>query len=309
MKRVTITLLVIISLLSTSCEEILFEKDISLSTLNILAPKDSTIVRSTTILFNWTEVEGATSYQLQIATPSFEEASQIIVDTEVDENTYTEDLPKNNYEWRVRAKNSGYNGSFSFANFQVEDIEDFSSNRISLLAPEDDFVTNKTNVLLEWREIENAGVYRVQIKKNGNLISEETTSENLIDLQFPEGELTWRVRAENETQITFYSERKILIDTLAPNTPKLLKPTDNASLSLESVTFEWERNDLEGSVEKDSLFVFKDIELQELVKKEQVNISYNTILDRQETYYWFMKSYDEAGNESDESEVFSFTIN
>lgn len=309
MKKVTGILLVIITILFSSCEDVLFEENITLSTLIILAPKDSTIVRSNSLLFSWTKVQGATSYQLQIATPNFEEASQIVIDMEVDGNTYTEDLPKNNYEWRVRAKNSGYNGPFSFANFKVEDIEDFSSNRISLLAPEDDFVTNKTNVLLEWREIENAAVYRVQIKKDGNLISEETTAENLIDLQFPEGEFIWRVRAENETQITFYSERKILIDTLSPNIPKLLEPTDNASLSLESVTFDWERDDLEGSVEIDSLFVFKDLELQEQVKKEQVNISYNTILDRQETYYWFMKSYDEAGNESDESEVFSFTIN
>lgn len=309
MRRFSVITLILVAALSTSCEEILLEEDISLAPLEILAPKDSTLVRASAIVFSWTKVQGATSYQLQIATPNFEEASQILIDTEVEENSFTEELPKNNYEWRVKAVNSGYEGPFSFAYFKVEDIEDFSSSRVVLIAPEDNYSTNNLNVDLEWREVEGATEYRLQIFKENNLFKEETTSNTNIIIAFPEGEFTWKVRAENDTQNTFYSERSIIVDTLNPNTPKLLKPTDSIALASGNLTFEWQREPLEGSSEKDSLFVFKDFDLQELVKKEQVNISYSMVLDDQETYYWFMKSYDEAGNESEISEVFSFTIN
>lgn len=308
--RVPIAIFTVFLLLTTvSCEEILLEQDISSSNLELLAPRDSVVVRASSVFFNWSPVKGSTSYQIQIATPNFQQATQIVVDTQVEDNSFFLDLPKSNYEWRVRAVNSEYNTSFKSAFFSVEDTEYFSSDRVVLIAPEDNYITNNLNIDLEWREVEGATSYRLQILEENNLIKEETTASTNIIIEFPQGEFTWKVRAENETQNTFYSERSLLTDTLSPNIPKLIRPTNEATLSSETVNFEWERSDLGGSNETDSLFVYKDIGLEELVKKERVSISYNLILDREETYYWFMRSYDDAGNTSERSEVFSFTIN
>lgn len=285
------------------------EEDISETEVEILAPGEDVVVKASSISFHWAAVDAATSYHLQIATPNFEQPQQIVADTEVEDNFFTEELPENTYEWRVRAVNSGYSTSFATAGFTVESNEDFSSNRIVLLAPKDEFATNQEVVNLEWQEMPDATSYRVQITEQGNLIKEETTTKKELEVELPEGEFVWKVRAENETRNTFYSSRKIQIDIVSPAVPELIKPADESTLTTETVNFEWKREEKAGSAETDSLFVFKDVKMEELVEKEQVTTSHNTILERQENYYWYMRSYDAAGNKSERSIIFSFTVN
>ena len=55
----------------------------------------------------------------QIATPDFKNASQIILDTLLNNTTITQNLSKGDYEWRIRAKNSNYTTGFSITNFTV----------------------------------------------------------------------------------------------------------------------------------------------------------------------------------------------
>ncbi len=290
-----------------SCEEILFEKDISTAQLELLAPRNNSLIKASTIFFSWTKVEGATAYEVQLATPDFENAQQIVFNSIVEENSYSEDLLPGDYKWRVRAVNSGYSTVFGSAIFTVESNEDFSSNRVVLLAPQDNYITNSDNISLEWQEVDQATAYRIQVVESSLVKIEETTPETSFDMEFPEGEFIWKVRAENETQNTFYTSRNILVDRTSPNTPTLTRPVDKSITNNPSLTFEWDRTAISGSVEIDSLFIFKDAELEDLVKKERVDTSFSTLLERQNTYYWFMKSYDKAGNESEESEVFSFT--
>ena len=170
-------------------------------------------------------------------------------------------------------------------------------------------ITNEVDQTLKWRSIEGASLYRILLESDGEVIDEKVSSESEVNVIFPQGELRWKVRAENSTQNTLYSKREILVDTIRPNTPKLIKPTDEASLDNASVEFEWQRDNIKGADERDSLFVFKDLELENLEVKAEVINSYNALLDRDETYYWFMISYDDAGNQSDMSEVYSFLTN
>lgn len=292
-----------------SCEEILLENDITQKSIEILSPKNNTVVEAATINFNWTEIEGATAYEIQIAAPDFENAQQIIITTIVEESSYSEDLLSGDYEWRVRGINSGYNTGFASAKFKAETTENFSSRQVSLLSPSQNYITNLVNITLEWQEVEGASEYRIQITENGEIIKEETTSGTTKNIEFPEGEFIWKVRAESQTQNTLYSDRTILVDKNAPITPILSSPENNSTISIPTVTFEWTRGITTGSVETDTLFIYKDIGLEELVGKQKVNNSYTTILEREETYYWFMRAYDEAGNSSAGSEVFSFSIN
>lgn len=308
MKRTTGIFLSLFILSMFSCEEILFEKDISTAQLEILAPRNNSLIKASTIFFSWTKVEGATTYEVQLATPNFESAQQIIFNSIVEEISYSDDLLPGDYEWRVRAVNSGYSTAFASALFTVESNEAFSSNRLVLLTPQDNYITNSANITLEWQEVDQATAYRIQVVENSLVKIEETTEDTSFDMEFPEGEFIWKVRAENETQNTFYTGRNILVDRTSPNTPTLTRPVDKSTTNDPSLTFEWDRTAISGSVEIDSLFIFKDAGLKDLVKKERVANSYTTLLERQNTYYWFMKSYDMAGNESEESEVFSFTI-
>ncbi len=311
MGKPPIYIFVLLGLILTfsSCEEILFEPDITNTTIEVLAPKENTVLTSSTVFFQWAAVEGATSYEVQLATPNFENARQIVFNTTVEETSYSEELPPNDYEWKVRAQNSGYSSAFNSARFKVETNEVFSSERVALISPPNNYITNKSKITLEWQEVDNAQIYRLQVLENSELKLEETNVNNSVEIDFPEGEFTWEIRAENETQNTIYTGRTILVDTTSPNTTTLLKPENNSTTSNTSLTFEWDRTPKVGSVEGDSLYIFKDVELQDLEKKARVTNSYTAILNRQKTYYWYMKSFDEAGNQSQRSEVFSFTVN
>ncbi|MFS4469620.1 hypothetical protein [Maribacter sp. 2210JD10-5] len=122
-KPMTIILLLGMGL---SCEDILEVPDISNETVQLVAPAENSIVVQTDVSFSWTEVYEAKSYHVQVATPNFENASQIVMDSiVVVDSTFTSPritkiLTNNDYEWRIKAINSAYETSF-FANRFVVD--------------------------------------------------------------------------------------------------------------------------------------------------------------------------------------------
>ena len=76
--------------------------------------------------FNWNSVNEAESYLVQIATPNFENASQlvldsvIVIDTSFTGTSVSRMLLDNTYEWRVKAFNSDFETDFSLSRFRVE---------------------------------------------------------------------------------------------------------------------------------------------------------------------------------------------
>ena len=111
--------------LGISCQDILEVPDISGETVRLLAPSDSSIVAQTNVTFSWSEVFEATGYHMQLATPNFEHATQIILDSVVVlDSTYlgtrmTKTLTDSEYEWRVKALNSDFETDFSASSFSV----------------------------------------------------------------------------------------------------------------------------------------------------------------------------------------------
>lgn len=109
-----------------SCENILEVPDISKESVVLLAPSDSSSVIQSNVNFTWNEIFEATQYHVQIAAPSFENASQIVLDTLiVVDSAYTgpslrKTLIDNDYEWRVKALNSGYETEFALNRFAVQ---------------------------------------------------------------------------------------------------------------------------------------------------------------------------------------------
>ena len=119
MKKI-IAILILISMYS--CEEIINEENITNGAINLLAPTESVILKtSTKITFNWEALNGATDYRLQIAEPCFNKANQIIKDTLLQKTIFSIDsLPINYYEWRVQALNSAYETVYTTKGFVIE---------------------------------------------------------------------------------------------------------------------------------------------------------------------------------------------
>lgn len=292
-----------------SCEELLFEEDISEKIVTLVAPGSNAEIQGNSVRFNWESMEGASNFEIQIATPNFANANQLVLSNITDSTFYQIELIENNYEWRVRAKNSGYVTAFASANFKVVPIENFSNNSVILLSPTNGLMTNEDSFDLKWEAIPEATQYRVQIlDTNGEPIQSETTTETTLNMVFPEGNLKWQVRAEKHRDYTLYSSRNMTVDRTNPNSPILLTPTDEEDLITPMVTFDWKRNLIDGSVEFDSIYIYRNLNLTDLVLKDRVIAPFETTLENDNTYYWYIKAFDEAGNESDDSDVFSFTI-
>jgi hypothetical protein len=111
MKRFCFSLLAIL-LLFISCEELINEEDISKDSVQLLAPTNNSTIDEGEIGFTWKALSGSDDYKLQIATPNFTSAIQVVLDTTISKNSFTTTLIAGEYEWRVKALNSAYETEF-----------------------------------------------------------------------------------------------------------------------------------------------------------------------------------------------------
>ncbi len=115
------SLLIVLIALTFSCDDIIEVDDISAKSVILLAPTNQAVLNITDLTFSWQVVEEAESYHIQIATPSFENALQIVKDSVDVSNSFTTTLEANDYEWRVRAENSGYQTNYTTQTFTIEE--------------------------------------------------------------------------------------------------------------------------------------------------------------------------------------------
>ncbi|MBC9794704.1 hypothetical protein [Sinomicrobium weinanense] len=309
---------VLLGIAFTGCDDIAEVPDISDKEVVLIAPTDEATVKGNAVTFTWQPVEDAESYILQVATPDFPNASQVVIDHTIERDTsdnvlatsYSKEMLPRAYEWRVKAVNSGYETPFSTNAFILTEGDAFSDNTVVLNSPENNLVTNEAEIALSWGVIEEATGYRVQILDAGeSVVQEEEVTEPSLDITFEEGGFTWQVRAEKDAESTLYTSRELLIDLTVPNTPELTAPVDESTTSETEITFTWSRENISGSAEYDKISVYSDESLETLVTEEEVNNKTFTATLEEGTYYWNVKSFDRAGNEGELSSAFSFTIN
>ncbi|RIV68263.1 hypothetical protein D2U88_13605 [Flagellimonas aequoris] len=128
--------------------------DISDQTVMILAPTEGSILEANTVNFNWEPVGEATGYQIQVATPNFGNATQLVLDSvvEVDTLGYVttrlgQSLFNGNYEWRIKAFNSDYETPYTASAFQVNGDEDQDlppPNNLQLVSPTNESSASNT---------------------------------------------------------------------------------------------------------------------------------------------------------------------
>ncbi|MDO3694924.1 hypothetical protein QVZ41_08720 [Wenyingzhuangia sp. chi5] len=119
-KRLKYIILVFIGCSCMACEYITEIEDISTKTVTILAPSNETVLDTLPVTFTWQALEGSEQYHLQVATPNFNNAARIVVDTVMSKTNYTQTLSKNSYEWRVQGKNAGYVTDYTTQKFSIE---------------------------------------------------------------------------------------------------------------------------------------------------------------------------------------------
>ncbi|HEX8577565.1 MAG TPA: hypothetical protein VF677_14860 [Flavobacterium sp.] len=308
MKKYTIVLLFLVAL-CTSCSEIIQEKDISGQTVPLVAPVNNAAFSSTGVTFTWEKLEGASAYQLQIASPDFTNALRIVADTIVAGSSFTQQLPVGSYEWKVRALNGSSNTNYSNRFIAVVSNDDFQSNTVTLTSPANNLITNVASQNLTWQAVIGAVNYQLQVYDNANtIVLDQTVTATGYNYIFPQGTLQWRVRASNGTQQTLFSSRSIVTDTTVPNTPALINPANAGTVTSGNVSFQWSRTPVAGSVERDIIYIYTNSQLTILHSETQTTSPYAATLPSG-TYYWKVQSFDAAGNVGTASPVFNFTVN
>ncbi len=173
------------------------------------SPISSEHITTKNISFWWDEIDGATNYTLQVVSPNFEQASQLIINKTTEVTFHDYELEEGDYEWRVKASNAKYSTEFSTGVFKINTTS-ISHESVTLNSPYNGFITTSKNITFWWEELANAEEYVIQLVKPNftsieELIEETTISNNQFTVTLPKGSYQWRVKAKNSTSETGYS--------------------------------------------------------------------------------------------------------
>jgi hypothetical protein len=316
MKPYFYTFLISLLLFASACEEIV-QDEIDKEKVRIIAPTDSL---STTLLshtFLWEPVEKAEGYILQMATPSFKEVQELVLNEQLEETVYEFTLSPGKYEWRVKAYNNISETEFTTYYLSIDSSLNLNGAKVILSEPADNHATNQKSMSFSWQNIAVADEYRFEVRSpdwaTGSPIftpvfTTAATTGN-IDFSELEGSYEWAVQAENSfSKSDFSTPRKIVFDFTAPGTPGLSQPTDGGSSTDSTIVFQWSRPSSDGSAIQDSLYIYTDKNQTNLLRSALVNATTKTDSFGDGTYYWKVRSIDAAGNKSAYSQLWSFTI-
>ncbi|MEO0082886.1 MAG: T9SS type A sorting domain-containing protein, partial [candidate division WOR-3 bacterium] len=154
--------------------------------------------------------------------------------------------------------------------------------------------------------------YILQVDTNRNFTNPitDTTSYLYDTLTLTQAKYFWRVRAYDlaGNQGAFSSADSFGIDYTPPSVPNLISPANNAILNDSLVRFYWNHS-------TDNVSGIKHYQIQIAKNSNFTNAFDTTVVDTtllrkltDTTYYWRVKAYDRANNQSNWSTVWSFTV-
>ncbi|MCR9155549.1 MAG: hypothetical protein NXI09_15700 [Bacteroidetes bacterium] len=295
-----------------SCTEFQ-EKQLQEDAVEVFIPRDGLRTDVATQQFYWYELAGAEDYQLQVASPDFQEIERLVLDTIMTNTRLFLTLAPGDYEWRVRAFNNSSASLFSSRRLYIDSTLNLSNQTVQIVDPSDQDTSNKMSYKFRWQELYNADQYTVDLasdKDFSSIIQNWTVNVPELEIIVPsEGGYHWRVRAINPSSVSPYSSRSFFVDTTAPQVPLLVSPGNGQVLLGNSVNFLWQRQSAGISSVRDSLQISKD----SLFSNSHVNLlldvnSLNLDTLGSDSYFWRVQSIDKAFNSSDWSGASEFVI-
>jgi hypothetical protein len=291
-------------LLAIGCRDIQ-EKDIRNSQVELLSPPDNYRSKVLSQTFYWSKADGASAYRIQVAMNSFAPDSMVlVVDSVTRLNYHTKSLPYGKkYQWRVMAINSGYESPFTPPRtLYIDSSAEISFQKVALLSPADNLLTNKTTALsFSWESLSQASAYKFVMDSAGQPIYEPAnTTETAVSYACKgEATYTWKVQAyDKDFKSTVFSSRSLIVDKTLPDLNQTA-PADKIILPGDTVSLTWVATDKYGIV-SDSLFVFTD-SLSEspltgypiLATKRKQLLTVRTPITK---VWWQVSAVDAAGN-------------
>jgi phage gp46-like protein len=301
---------------AVACNDFI-EEDLENDQIVLLGPADNVSTESQTLTFWWDDLEGASGYRLQIVNPDFENLTRLELDTLVAGNKFEHTLYAGDFEWRVRAENSTSVSEFVSRKLTILEPVDITKQKVVLVSPGKEAMINQNQVTFQWNELSIAHEYQLELHQpdwsGEEVLEPKKLSETKLALELKEGKYSWGVLARDtvKKEETPYTYRNLIVDLTAPKSPVLTTPADKGTLAGLKQTLVWSHQEEKKLTEvKFLLQVYSNRELTLLVKEKELTEKQTEITFTKEgTYYWLVKAIDGAGNESENSQVFSFTLN
>jgi len=201
----------------------------------------------------------------------------------------------------------------------ILEVVDISNENVPVLAPVTGSILKDNDIRFSWEGVAEATAYKIQVATPDFSTANQIALDSIIAVDslgniktnirstFTNGNYEWRIKALNSDYETPFSNNTFTIqgeeDIVPPNTPELVAPAND------SARFSWTREDITGTAERDSIYIYTDENLQSLnMKALGANKAFTTTLESG-MYYWVVQAFDVAGNISDDSETFKVTIN
>ncbi|HKG08719.1 MAG TPA: hypothetical protein VKB19_19775 [Pedobacter sp.] len=284
----------------------------------LVAPADGTGTNTYQVGFAWEAVEDALGYRLQVATPDFDNAVSLVTDTVIIDGNKERlelTLDPGQYEWRLRAQNGSSVSAYQRSSFTVHPSS-LEEQKVTLIGPGNGYFSNQPPVLLSWNTLFGAREYRLQIDTlsfadETKLVYNNTFSGSQFNFSFPKDQsYQWRVRAENATENSKWSETRIMsFDKTPPAKPEVITPANGAVLS-QPIVLSWKPV---ATAKKYKLYVFRSDGTTTYNSTFPLTLgstSYSFELGQQpgEVVFWRVLALDEIGNEGLLTDQRNFSI-
>lgn len=293
----------------TSCSEV-FEYSIAQEQVVILSPGPDYRTNNYTLTFWWEKVEGATRYELQVVSPRFDSVRTLAVDTVVAGNKFACSLAPGTYQWRLRAVNGSSRTEY-FTRTLYIDATALPAQAVLLTGPADNAALN-ASAAFRWETLYGAQRYRLQVDSLNFAAGAAPLFDQLVTgteytYAFPgEGHFQWRVRAENDQEQSQWSRvRRVTYDATPPASVALTAPANNAVNQPVQVPLRWTAGQPGDSFK---IFLYKNTENNLVHTFSAATNTYSYNGAKGEVIFWRVKAVDAAGNESDFSPLWKFTV-
>jgi len=201
MKKTLPAILICFSIL-LSCSDII-EDDIENISPNLISPADGSRNEFPIQTFSWEEIEEADFYNLQVAEPNFDNAQRIVLDSNITTNYFEYNLVPGNYQWRLRAENSGYKSKYTSCLFSVDSSYNMDDVEITLIKPLlSDTINDVTAVEFVWEKVPNATYYTIFIQAQNDDLNPTISRDHIYGTSYTSNKLLdenvdykWKIKA------------------------------------------------------------------------------------------------------------------
>jgi len=192
-------------------------------------------------------------------------------------------------------------------------VDTTSPNTPTLVTPHDGYYINNNIVELTWQSatdnLSGVAYYSLEYDVDSLFINSVDTIvyDTTITMEFDESRYYWHVCAtdfagnESGWSEVWWFE----VDTRAPQTPSLISPADSAYMNDVEVVFQW------SAVSKSPVHYVFELDTTETFITPYVDtldVTTDTLILSEARYYWHVKAYDDAGNESEFSPTHTFVV-